>query len=542
MRRRARWTTTAKESSRTICVAWPSGARCSSSPTVSRWCGAPIGSSRSIADASWKTARMTTSSARTAAMPTCTSCKRGSMTTARNIIKFPERPARRRDYETAFLPAALEVVETPPSPIGRAIGATIIAFFCIALAWASLGTVDIVATAPGKVIPNDRTKVIQPFETGVVRAIHVRDGAIVKAGDLLIELDPTINAAEVEHVKSDLTAARLDVARLKAALAGNANPLNDFVPPPDASPALVETYRRFLLTQTNEHNAKLGEIDRELAQKEAEAETITATMAKLQAIIPPLQERTNMRKNLFDRDLGSKIAYLNELQDLIGQQNELLVQKSRRHEVDVAVSVLKETRAKTDAEYQRALFDDLAKAEQKVAGLSQDAIKAERKAGLQFLTAPVDGVVQQLAVHTVGGVVTPAQALAVVVPLDANLEIEAMVSNRDIGFVSPGQEAEIKVDTFNFTRYGLLHGHVLSVSRDAVSGEKNAENSRDKESTQSTPDETKQTGPAYAARVALDRTQMQVEGRTAQLEAGMSVTVEIKTGSRRIISYLLSPL
>jgi hemolysin D len=249
-----------------------------------------------------------------------------------------------------------------------------------------------------------------------------------------------------------------------------------------------------------------------------------------------------MRKNLFDRDLGSKIAYLNELQDLIGQQNELLVQKSRRHEVDVAVSVLKETRAKTDAEYQRALSDDLAKAEQKVAGLSQDAIKAERKAGLQLLTAPVDGVVQQLAVHTVGGVVTPAQALAVVVPLDANLEIEAMVSNRDIGFVSPGQEAEIKVDTFNFTRYGLLHGHVLSVSRDAVSGEKNAENSRDKESTQSTPDETKQTGPAYAARVALDRTQMQVEGRTAQLEAGMSVTVEIKTGSRRIISYLLSPL
>jgi hemolysin D len=464
------------------------------------------------------------------------------MTTARNIIKFPERPARRRDYETAFLPAALEVVETPPSPLGRAILATIIAFFCIALAWASIGMVDIVASAPGRIIPNDRTKLIQPFETGVVRSIHVRDGDTVKAGDVLIELDPTINAAEVEHVKSDLTAARLDVARLKAALAGNASPLNDFVPPPDASPALVETYRRFLLTQTNEHNAKLGEIDRELAQKEAEAETITATMAKLQAIIPPLQERTNMRKNLFDRDLGSKIAYLNELQDLIGQQNELLVQKSRRHEVDVAVSVLKETRAKTDAEYQRALSDDLAKAEQKVAGLSQDAIKAERKAGLQLLTAPVDGVVQQLAVHTVGGVVTPAQALAVVVPLDANLEIEAMVSNSDIGFVSPGQEAEIKVDTFNFTRYGLLHGHVLSVSRDAVSGEKNAENSRDKESTQSTPEETKQTGPAYAARVALDRTQMQVEGRTAQLEAGMSVTVEIKTGSRRIISYLLSPL
>ena len=465
------------------------------------------------------------------------------MTTARNIIKFPERPARRRDYETAFLPAALEVVETPPSPIGRAIMATIMAFFCLAVAWASFGKVDIVASAPGRIIPNERTKVIQPFETGVVRLIRVRDGDTVKAGDVLIELDPTINAAEVEHAKSDLVSAKLDMARLKAALAGNSNPLDDFVPPPDAPQASVETYRRFLLTQTSEHNAKLAEIDRELAQKEAEGETISATLGKLQAIIPPLQERTNMRKNLFDRDLGSKIAYLNELQDLIGQQNELLVQKSRRHEIDAAVSVLKETRAKTEAEYRRALFDDLAKAEQKAAGLSQDVIKAERRAGLQVLTAPVDGIVQQLAVHTVGGVVTPAQALAVVVPLDGDLEIEAMVSNRDIGFVSPGQEAEIKVDTFNFTRYGLLHGRVLSVSRDAVSSDKNGENARDpKAATENSSDDAKRSEPAYTARVALDRTQMQVDGRTAQLAPGMSVTVEIKTGSRRIIGYLLSPL
>jgi hemolysin D len=465
------------------------------------------------------------------------------MTTARNIIIFPERPRRRRDYETAFLPAALEVVETPPSPIGRAIIVTIIAFFCLALAWASFGTVDIVASAPGRIIPNDRTKVIQPFETGVVRAIRVRDGDMVKAGAVLIELDPTINAAEVEHAKSDLVAAKLDAARLRAALAGHANPVDDFVPPSDASQALVETYRRFLVTQTSEQNAKLAEIDRELAQKEAEGETISAMVAKLQAIIPPLQERTNMRKNLFDRDLGSKIAYLTELQDLIGQQNELLVQRSRGHEVDAAVSVLRETRAKAEAEYRRALFDDLAKAEQKAAGLSQDVIKAERKAGLQILTAPVDGVVQQLAVHTVGGVVTPAQALAVVVPLDAGLEIEAMVSNRDIGFIFPKQEAEIKIDTFNFTRYGLLHGRVLSVSRDAISGGKSDENSRDsKAAPESTSAEPKNSEPVYAARVALDRTQMQVEGRAAQLSPGMSVTVEIKTGSRRIISYLLSPL
>src|SRR6266700_979038 len=138
------------------------------------------------------------------------------MKSSNAVVAFPEARARRRQHELAFLPAALEIVETPPSPIGRAIGATIIAVFVLALAWACLGTVDIVATAPGKIIPSGRTKTIQPFEIGVVRAIHVHDGVTVKAGEVLIELDPTINAAEREHMQSDLIAAQLDVARLRA--------------------------------------------------------------------------------------------------------------------------------------------------------------------------------------------------------------------------------------------------------------------------------------------------------------------------------------
>ena len=142
------------------------------------------------------------------------------MASAKKIIPFPKKEIQRRDEELAFLPAALEIVETPPSPTRRAIGATIIALFSLALIWATFGSVDIVATAPGKIIPTGRTKVIQPFETGVVRAIHVRDGQSVKTGDLLVELDPTMTEAERDHLKSDLIAARLDVARLRAALGG----------------------------------------------------------------------------------------------------------------------------------------------------------------------------------------------------------------------------------------------------------------------------------------------------------------------------------
>ena len=460
------------------------------------------------------------------------------MRSAKKIIPFPHTPVRRRDYELAFLPAALEITETPPSPTRRAIGAAIIALFCLALAWASFGTSDIVAIAPGKIVPSGRTKIIQPFEAGVVRAIHVQDGQSVKTGDVLIELDPTMSEAELGHLKSDLVAAQLDVARLRAALAGHANPVEDFHPPEGASTTLIEMQRQFLMSQSAEQNAKLAEIGRQLAQKEAERATIAALTAKLEATIPLMQQRVDVRKGLYEKELGSKLVYLTELGDLVGQQQDLLVQRSRSREADAAVAALAETRAKVEAEYRRTLFDDLAKAEQKSGALAQDVIKAEQRTKLQLLTAPVDGVVQQLAVHTVGGVVTPAQALAVVVPVDSHLEIEAMVSNRDIGFVHAGQEAEIKIDTFSFTRYGLLHGKVLNVSQDAITRDK----PQDKSKTEPANSETKDQEMDYAARVSLDRTQMQVEDKMVNLSPGMAVTVEIKTGSRRIISYLLSPL
>jgi hemolysin D len=211
------------------------------------------------------------------------------MKSAKNIVAFPAERAERRKDELAFLPAALEIVETPPSPVGRAVAFTIIAVFAAALGWACIGTVDIVAVAPGKIIPSGRTKIIQPFETGVVRAIRVRDGQSVKAGDVLIELDPTMTGAELGHFKSDLIAAQLDAARLRAALAAKGDPAAELKPPPDAPAALVEMHRRFLVSQAAEQNAKLAAIDGQVAQKEAERATIRASIEKLKAVIPPLE-------------------------------------------------------------------------------------------------------------------------------------------------------------------------------------------------------------------------------------------------------------
>ena len=459
---------------------------------------------------------------------------------ARAVIPFRQPRPRRRE-ELAFLPAALEIVETPPSPVGRAIVSAIIVLFCMALLWAWWGTIDIVASATGKLLPSSRVKVIQPFETAVVRSIRVQDGQTVKAGDVLIELDPTVNEAERDHQRDDLLAEQLNIARLRAALSDD--PLASFAPPTGADPELIGTQRQLLLNQVAEHRAKIAALLRQQAQREAEHATTAATIHKLETIIPVVQSRVEIRKTLVEKELGSKLTYFEVLQLLVEQQEELGVQTSHLRETEAAIAAIRETRGQAAAEYRHTISDDLAKAEQKANGLAQDLIKAEQRTRLQSLTAPVDGVVQQLAVHTVGGVVTPAQQLLVVVPSESRLEIEAMVPNSDIGFVHSGQQAEIKVDTFNFTRYGLLHGEVLSVSQDAVIRDRLQDRAGDR-----TPGAANETSEPkgqelnYSARISLDSTRMQIDDRMVDLSPGMAVTVEIKTGSRTILSYLLSPL
>jgi hemolysin D len=465
------------------------------------------------------------------------------MKSARRIIAFPKAPLRPNADETAFLPAALEVVETPASPAGRAVAAAIIGIFCFSLAWASLSHLDIVASAPGKIVPSGGTKVIQPFETGIVRAIHVRDGQRVNVGDVLVELDPRINEAERDHLVADLIAAQLEIARLKAALADGDDPVAAFHPPDNAAPAQVDIQHRYLIRQVAEYHAKIEALDRQRDQKQAEQDTIEATVAKLSAVVPIVQQRVDIRKASSDKEYTSKFQYLEMQQLLVEQQQELLVQQSHAREAAASIAALAEARAQAVAEYYRTLFGQLAEAERKADGLSHDVAKSQQKINAQYLTAPIEGTVQQLAIHTVGGVVTPAQVLLAVVPLDSHLEIEAMILNRDVGFVHPRQPAEIKIDTFNFTKYGLLHGAVLSVSQDAIVRDKPVDRASEKTlGADSTSSEPRGQELNFSARISLDRSQMQIDDTMINLTPGMAVTVEIKTGSRSVMSYLLSPL
>src|SRR3954462_13212934 len=305
-------------------------------------------------------------------MRRCTGCREESMklsSVKRSEIVVPFRRIQSRREELAFLPAALEIVETPPSPIGRAMVATIAVLFCAALVWSWSGTIDIVASATGKIVPSGRTKIIQPFETGVVRAIRVQDGQAVKAGDVLVELDPTVNAAERDHLQNDLLAEQLNVARLRAALGAGDDSSPELTAPGGADPILVGTQRQVLQSQVTEHRAKIAALSRQQAQKEAEHATSGATIHKLETTIPVVQQRVDIRKTLMERELSSKVAYFEILQMLVEHQEELSVQKSHLREAEAAVAAIRETRGQAVAEYRKSLSDELTKAEQKASGL-----------------------------------------------------------------------------------------------------------------------------------------------------------------------------
>jgi hemolysin D len=463
------------------------------------------------------------------------------------VGKLLRLPKRRRD-EREFLPAALEIVDTPPSPVGRAIGLTIILVAIIAIVWAIVGKVDIVATASGRIVPAGKTKILQPADTGIVTAIHVSDGDHVKAGDVLIELNSNQVSADRDRFVRDLLQANLNLARLRGlaatlpGTAGEGKKPNLVDPPKDASPEDLALTMAAMRAQAANENAKLADLDQQIEAKRAEAAEAAANAQKLQASLPMLADQEQLLRTMRDQKIGSKLDWYQINQQLIEQKHEIGVLAHRREAAEAAQRALREQRAAEATQYQMAILSELDKMRAQASELNAELAKSQQRVSQNVLLAPIAGTVQQLAIHTIGGVVTPAESLLAIVPHDDSLVVEAAVQNRDVGFISEGQTVRVKVEAFNFTLYGLIEGKVLSVTRDAVQqsndGKKKGNNQTEGEAAATEG----QSGPVYMARIALDQDWMTTENGKVQLTPGMAVTAEIQTGQRRLISYLLSPL
>jgi hemolysin D len=424
---------------------------------------------------------------------------------------------RRLADEQAFLPAALSLQETPPHPAPRRVALALCGMFLIALIWSILGQIDIVAVAQGRIVVSDRTKTLQPLERSVVKRVLVKDGEQVRAGQVLVELDATNAAADGASVKEQLEAASSEERRTGALLAA----LSSGRAPVTAKDSSASEAAQ-LSAEWQDITARLAKLSAEHARREAEMATVKETIAKLMATLPIARQREEDFKRLSAEGFIADHAGQDRTRERIEQERDLATQRARHAEAYAALAESENTRIAYIAETRRTLSDRQAQAATKRVQLVQERSKAEQRSRLTQLTAPVAGTVQQVAVHTEGGVVTEAQVLMVIVPKDAQVTAEVVVDNKDIGFVNVGQVAAIKLETFPFTRYGTIDAKVESVTADAVNDEKR--------------------GAIFPATLTLARNDIVVDGKRIHLSPGMNLSAEIKTGKRRVISYLLSPV
>tara|TARA_R110002110_G_scaffold58612_3_gene166607 strand:- start:1057 stop:2463 length:1407 start_codon:yes stop_codon:yes gene_type:complete len=432
----------------------------------------------------------------------------------------PKQRSRSRN-ELEFLPAVLEVTETPPATIGRGIIWTIMAFVVASITWAFLGELDIVAVAPGKVVATAGNMPIQPVEIGVVRSVYVRDGQVVSAGDPILELDPTETAADAERLAAELLQSRLDIARLEALLAPD--PTEAFEPPPEATIVQIGRQMALLRSQWQRHQESLKNYVGEVAVLEAETASLRSEAESLTSQVVIKRDVVGRYKTLVDREQFARTKFQEMRLELITLEGEAQVKRRMAELNEVKIGNVVQKGRLEEAEFRNQINSELKEAEKQAFAIEQELVKARKRETRQILTAPADGTVQELNAKSIGQVVNPAEVVAVVVPSGNSLEVRARVENKDKGFVTPGQEVEIKVDAFQFTKWGMLKGKVLTMSEDAIADP-----------------ETGQT--YYQAVVSMDRTIMRAATGEGKVGPGMSVTAEIKTGKRGIYEYVLAPL
>lgn len=434
----------------------------------------------------------------------------------------------------AFLPAALEIQAAPPAKWSRSLLWSIISLLLMLILWASWAEVDIIASAQGKIVPSGKVKIIQPFETGVVKTIFVKEGQHIKAGDKLIALDNTSSQADVDRLSSELQGYIDDLARQKVFLAqlnaaanlSNTN-INDAASSDIQSTAVVSSmlpaHQRLLLESVwQEYQSKLNSFTSEITKLTAEKKSVSIDVGRIEKILPLVIERERSYYTLLETSAVSRNQYLELKQQRIDQEESLALQRAKIEQISASIVSAEQNLNAYLSETRRNTLQEINQLTRQSESAKQELTKANRLTQLRILIAPVDGVVEELVIATIGGIVTPAQELLKIVPNEQQLEVEAGLLNKDIGFVHVGQIAEIKIDSFPFTKYGVIDGEVTDISADAI--------------------EHEQLGLLFPLKASLATDEINVDGKWVKLKPGMSVTIEVKTGTRRLMEFLLAPL
>ncbi|HJU15383.1 MAG TPA: HlyD family type I secretion periplasmic adaptor subunit, partial [Stellaceae bacterium] len=463
-------------------------------------------------------------------------------------LPHPDRDAADRE----FLPAVLEIIETPPSRFRSVLGYALCAVLAAMLLSLWLGRLSAFAVAPGEVAASGQTKVIEPREAGQVTAIPVRDGDHVAGGQILVTLDPTAAIADRTIVTNKLVNARAEgirfTAEIAAAEAAQVNPKPAVVWPADIPSAIREREEGVLEADLTRFAAALSSLAAQRQEKESERDKFAGSIKAQKELIAIITQHVAMHEELARQGVESRALLLDARAKLDRAEFDLTGLEGSLNSATAAIAVLDSKIAKTRRDFAAAATQQLAAAESQAEQLAEALKKASKTVADMTLRAPIPGTIEAVAVTTVGQAVKPGQQLMQLVPDGQALEIKAYVLNSDIGFVRKGQKVTIKVDTFPYTRYGTIAGTVTQVGTDAIPGtaalrqQVNASQPVSKGKLSDTSAAEQTSDLVFPVTIAPSRTAIAVGGALRPLLPGMSVVAEITTGTQRALDYILFPL
>ena len=420
--------------------------------------------------------------------------------------------------EKDFLPPAVEILEKPPSPAGRMLVYAILCLFALVILWSFIGEIDEVVVARGKVIPTGYTKVLQSEDKGIVKRILVQEGQRVRQGELLMELDRTMSESDLNALKKEIAYYDMNIKRILAELedkpfvpdTGNAADTKDFI-------QQMSLYN----SRQSEKKARLEFYDAQIRQKEDSVRVAESSLEKYRQLLAIAREREQNLKEIVEQGAISKYTYLEFKGKRIELEQNVSMNLSELSAANAEVSAARQQKAQYLAEWNRQLQEELINNRKQYNTLKETERKAELKNKLIEIKSPADGAVHKLDIHTVGAVVTEAQPLMEVVPEGTPMEIEAWMDNKDVGFVFPNMPVEVKIDAFNFQKFGTLKGKVREISPDAI--------------------ESKDGSQLYRVMISMEEEKLHTDARELQVYPGMAVSAEIKTRKKRIIDFFLEP-
>jgi len=415
-----------------------------------------------------------------------------------------------------FRPLLVEIEERPTSPLGRGLLWTILAFMVITILWLFLAQIDVVVTARGKVIPYGEVKMLQPIETGVISHIRVKEGEYVTAGQVLMDIDPSVTETNLDSKLKNLELLEVESARLMALIEDK-----PFIPTKTCKDQdLIDTQKLIYETKRVGYHQQIQLITEQLHQVDSQIDSMKADISRVSQLAVSANEREQRLLEVID--IIAKQEYEAANKEVIEYQEQAVMKQHEIINLQAKLTELREQKLLITQEYQNKLLEELTEKRKEATMLKVEIDSIKFKQAKQHITSPVDGYVGKLLVHTVGGVVTPAEKLITVIPKDAPLIIQATVLNQDSGFIKEGMEAAVKIDTFDFQKYGMIHGIVSHKADDAIEDEK--------------------LGPVYEIYIEPKENFLMVHGEKIDIHSGMSVTAEMKVGKRRVIEFFLYPL